>query len=958
MLIGSIRSAFVASLVIFVGLSSAHAEPIRYSWKNDVSHVYSVEVAPEIDDETTPSQGEITVTAKPYEPTTTRSYTVSGSSVVISADGYLLTCAHVVKGVKDIKVTIAAREYSAERVFVDLGSDLALLKIDGAVFQPAELAELGSVNLGQAITSIGFPLVEALGPSLKVNRGIVSGIAFRDGSPTIQIDATVNPGNSGGAVFNDRGQVAAIVDTKLAGTGVQDIGFAVPIKTMREFLDNVRLAKNLTIDLPATQQREPVSSEDLAKQATQCVGLVTGVANAIGPGAVMLSYQGTFGEAVRVYGSSSRSGSRSGRGGSYIFRAAPNPITGEVLVDQLGEIHESKHARQLPYLLGPLLDLAIVQFPENETKSWTNSSRVQVSQNPTALLNSLSPNGWGFVARGAELGVKQGTFEATETVEHREVERSEHRVILNREYMLRTNDRAERPTFLLTGRGQVEFDLALGVVRRHEMKFTLIQESANVTVRLPLALKFALVDLEVIEQRNRDAAAQVARVQAEKQAILDAEAAMAPAARVDYYLTHIRNSGPGSSGSAWVVKLSEMEPTAEQRELVTGAMLVIGLDPNSWFRREAMQVFERWATEEDVPKIQKLAAASDQYGYYVHGSALKLLGKFKAENAVEFMVSKLADHRLKREATEALKLMGPVAEEKVLASLPEEDLWARYAKFDVLSAIGTEKSIAALKEQKASTSRSSDNYKIDAAIGAIESRLAAEAIAKQNPATAPDVAAPTAPSRVPGRPVSPTSLTDLRSVIQELRAAETVVAKITAIKKLESLSVNPEYQAAVEKELHKYIQPDETALWPIIASTLAKWGTPASLDKLRDMLKAESGNETLTILIVANLQSMDSREAALLLVPLTSSDIPVLREQAISALSSVGKHVEPELIGLLKSADEQLQYDIVAILRAVGTSASQSPLLQLAKDTTSVRVRVAAQRAHIEILKRTRNSSG
>jgi len=962
MIIGAIRKLLITSLLILLGPSSVHAEPLRYSWKDGVSHVFDVEISTEIGDETKPLGGEITVTVKPYEPSKTRSHAVSASAVVISADGYTLTCAHAVKGVKDIKVTVAGREYSAERVYIDIESDLALLMIRDAVFQPAELAELNSVNLGQSITSIGFPLVETLGATLKVNRGIVSGITFRGSTPTIQIDAAVNPGNSGGPLFNDRGQVAAIVNTKLAGPGVRDVGFAVPIKTIREFLDTVRNEKKLEIGFRTTRQREPISSEELAKQGAQCVGLVTGTADAIGPGAAMLSYRGNFGESIQAYGGSSRGGSsrggsRGGRGGTYFLRTAPNPIFGESLVDQLGEIYESKHNRQLPYLLGPILDLAIVQFPESETKSWTNSNRVQVNQNAATLFSSLSLSGWGFVARGDELRARPGTFEATETIAHREVERDEHRVVFNRDYSLRTNDRTERPTFSLIGKGQIEFDLALGVVRRHEMKFTLIQESENVTVRLPVSLNFTLVDPEVIEQRKREVAARVARIEAEKQAVTDAEVGMAPAARVSYYLTQFQNGGRAISSREWLVKLRDLEPIAEQHDLVTQNMMAAGLDPDSYARREALDVLERWATEDDIPKLLKLATASDRSAQiYVHGPALRILGKLKAESAVDIMLVRLKEIRGRRDATEALKLMGSAAEVKVLALLPEDDTFTRSAIFDVLSAIGTEKSIATFKELKATAVRSSDNYAIDAAVSAIEARLAAAAVAKLNPTDVPETAPPATLSRVARPSVSPTSLPALRSVIQELRAAETVVAKITAIKKLESLAVNPEYQAPVEQELHKYIQPGETALWPIIASALANWGTPASLEKLREMLKADGGNETLTILIVANLQRMDSREAAMLLLPMLSSDNPVIREQAISALSSVGKHVEPELIELLKSADEQLQYDVVAILRAEGTAASQEPLLRLRADTTFARVKEAARRAHLEILRRGRKN--
>jgi serine protease Do len=157
----------------------------------------------------------------------------SGSGVVITPDGFLLTSAHVV-GRERSRVRASftdGRDFSARVVGADPLSDLALLRVEGAGLTPAELGDAAELRVGQLVVAIGNPhgfegsvtagVVSALGRSLPAR----SGSAQRLIDDVIQTDAALNPGNSGGALVDSRGRVVGI-NTAVAGIG---LGLAVPV---------------------------------------------------------------------------------------------------------------------------------------------------------------------------------------------------------------------------------------------------------------------------------------------------------------------------------------------------------------------------------------------------------------------------------------------------------------------------------------------------------------------------------------------------------------------------------------------------------------------------------------------------------------------------------------------------------------------------------------------------------
>ena len=218
----------------------------------------------------------------------TSTATASGSGIIISEDGYILTNNHVVdtsssstysyydiSKATSVKVKLygdTETAYDAKIVGQDSKTDLAVLKIEKNGLTAAEFANSDEVKIGEFAMAIGNPL--GLGSSITC--GVVSAVnrdVSSDGTTykCIQTDAAINSGNSGGALVNSEGKVIGVNTLKLSGTGVEGIGFAIPINSTLDVTQDLINHKKVlrpyiglsTIDL----------TEDLAKANNLVVGV-------------------------------------------------------------------------------------------------------------------------------------------------------------------------------------------------------------------------------------------------------------------------------------------------------------------------------------------------------------------------------------------------------------------------------------------------------------------------------------------------------------------------------------------------------------------------------------------------------------------------------------------------------------------------------------------------------------
>ena len=167
----------------------------------------------------------------------------AGSGVIISQDGYILTNNHVINGANSVKVRLRdSTEYDATIVGSDSDNDIALLKVSATGLSPATFGDSNSLAVGDYVVAIGNPLGELGGT---VTDGIISALArkvtIEDTQMTLlQTNAQVNPGNSGGGLFNANGELVGIVNAKQSATEVEGIAFAIPINNVLDILSDLK----------------------------------------------------------------------------------------------------------------------------------------------------------------------------------------------------------------------------------------------------------------------------------------------------------------------------------------------------------------------------------------------------------------------------------------------------------------------------------------------------------------------------------------------------------------------------------------------------------------------------------------------------------------------------------------------------------------------------------------------
>ncbi len=201
----------------------------------------------------------------------------SGSGFFLTTDGILATNAHVIEDAKSIEVSVANEigtiSYKAKVLLVDTKNDVALIKIDDETFEgltalPYGISEIADV--GESVFTIGYPLNDVMGTNYKVNDGIISAkTGIEDDIRYYQISVPLQPGNSGGPLFNRSGNIIGITSAKLngeaIGTEIQNVNYAIkssylitlykmlpePIKltetsqgTSKELQDQVKAFKN------------------------------------------------------------------------------------------------------------------------------------------------------------------------------------------------------------------------------------------------------------------------------------------------------------------------------------------------------------------------------------------------------------------------------------------------------------------------------------------------------------------------------------------------------------------------------------------------------------------------------------------------------------------------------------------------------------------------------------------
>jgi S1-C subfamily serine protease len=203
---------------------------------------------------------------------------VSGTGFFISEDGYLVTNEHVVKDAGQVRLVTQHGLIAARVVKVDAANDLAILKAEGR-FSALPVASSGSVKLGATAATVGFPNIGLQGFAPKLAKGEIASLAGAQDDPRhFQISAPIQPGNSGGALVDARGNVIGVVVAKLSqqaalatsGQLPENVNYAVKSSFLLSFLESL---PEVTAKLKEPNSRER-KFEDVVKAAQEAAALV------------------------------------------------------------------------------------------------------------------------------------------------------------------------------------------------------------------------------------------------------------------------------------------------------------------------------------------------------------------------------------------------------------------------------------------------------------------------------------------------------------------------------------------------------------------------------------------------------------------------------------------------------------------------------------------------------------
>jgi len=190
-----------------------------------------------------------------------------GSGFILSADGLIMTNAHVVDGADEVIVTLTdKREFKAKIIGADKRSDVAVVKIEATGLPAVKIGDTSRLKVGEWVMAIGSPF----GLENTVTAGIVSAKQRDTGDylPFIQTDVAINPGNSGGPLINMRGEVVGINSQIYSRSGgFQGISFSIPID------EATRVSEQLRISGKVTRGRIGVQIDQLTKEVAESIGL-------------------------------------------------------------------------------------------------------------------------------------------------------------------------------------------------------------------------------------------------------------------------------------------------------------------------------------------------------------------------------------------------------------------------------------------------------------------------------------------------------------------------------------------------------------------------------------------------------------------------------------------------------------------------------------------------------------
>ncbi len=706
---------------------------LLYQWETGQSHNYSFQLVVDLKEGQKTVKGNCTYSVgKVVNKPTEEELTGTGTGFFVSQDGYLVTCAHVVQDAARVKVVLGEREWEGKVVAVDQVQDLAIVHVEASGLPTLTLSDTRGVELAEPVRVVGFPLSDMLGKGIKMTSGTVAGRTQEGegGDRTFQIDATVNPGNSGGPIVDEQGQVVGVASALLSGIQISEVGFGVPADEV------LRLLKRSKIAPSAKAKPKPQSGPELARMVTPAVAYLEVVLNPESRQAYRVDFKYNF------LAQTTPSKNASAASAPRVLDSNPTslfPVTGRVsfAITRFGQMSQYKGEGSLPYDLGPIGGLVIEDMSHEGKKSWSSSSLKEFSikeernrfqfprhfghQNSSQLQALLKP--------------ETKTYPAIERNSYQVTEESSDQVTITKNYEFQTLEESDPPLFQQKGTGTLVFDKKIGMPVSLEYESKVSFRSKNGTVdTVPYTLSYKLLNPEeAAEEQVLNLAVVAARLMGASVA-KDTERKFGPKPkpkpkgndarrsaeakpkndpeRVDELIAILmpdtsvnqdrrgqlrRHRGPVHFGE--LRELTKLAVVPKRQQLVGEIFLYYANRPNAFDQRAAVEGLVNWATKKQVPGMIKLLTEdAEGIDWPERKKIIKALGRFKSLRVARAIATRLVYFTEDNAAKEVLLAFGSDTEEAVSEMLDHKSKDAREAAAEILEKIGTRKSLAALKK--------------------------------------------------------------------------------------------------------------------------------------------------------------------------------------------------------------------------------------------------------------------
>jgi S1-C subfamily serine protease/HEAT repeat protein len=819
----------------------------------------------------------------------------TGSAFVVHSDGLLATSARLVRNSREVRVTLGSETHAAEVVGFDERHDLALLRVPGTKLAALPLAEADEPRIAEEVRALGFPQAGVLGANVKVLVGTISGFVNEPDERMLQVDMPFDLGYRGGPLLDARGEVVGVQCNALRGEGFTNVTLSAPGRFLRELLRSKGISTG-----PAGAKPKPAQPAEL-QSLTAAVALVR-VTPAPGGTLRKLDYWGF----ALANGADQ---TRLAQGGGGKMEPNQQDESGHVWISPKGEVVSAVARAGVPLLGLPLAEIAFEDLPPKGAPEWGHSGVRMI-----AVARSLEG---GSPLRPAPKKPQPGDppravpnvrlVPALEQVKYRLTVETADTLEFDRSYYLETLSRDPVVHVRVTGQGAVVWDKKQGVVKSSKCSLSIIDKTVGIQVNTPAVVEVTLrgatpgntlaKELQVSgnEERNRTWPG------------LSGKPALPPRPRrgpgEEELDTLLGKLGSAKSFDALplLMELSTRRVIPERRGEVAAALdqhLLTGEDP---VRHAALAAVKHWKTEQNVPALRQML---DSPSSLIRSTAMESLAAIsKSPDVAETIAKRMEISSDRHAAARALQSMGAVAEQAVWQFMGAKDMQLHFAACEIISQIGTEKSLVRLKPILETLPQGYAAYL----------RVSLQAIEKRRFAAGPQ----------PEHVVEPI----LAGIIGVLSSKDATTQNLDkALRDLQSLQPIASRRDEVSKLIDPLLRATDQRVRLEALKCMSRWGTDFNVPTLVNFLESNTDRRDRSLVMIY-LAFIGTPQAAVAL----SERLPDKNDRgtAKSQLQRMGPVAEEAIFVHLDSADELTFSAACQVLREVGMQKSLEKLAPL-----------------------------